>query len=512
MTYLRRLIKSDLRLTFFVYALLIGVFTGFIISAFRLLVEQGFALTVQLYKQAHQTPSILLFLVLGGVIVSLLAGWLMRLDPNIKGAGIPQVEAQLSGLLEVSWLSVVWKKFIASALTVSTGIFVGREGPSVQMGAALGQGVAEHAGLHGSSRRILISAGASAGLASAFNAPIAGTFFVMEEIYHNFSPLVWISAMTSAISANFIALNIFGLKPILPINITHAFPLADYWIVILLSVLLGAMSLAYQQGLLKTPALYDRLTKIPWYLRGLIPMILVVPIGYYFAQTLGSGSILIEQLVTNEHSLLLLVILIIVRYFFSMTSYGAGVVGGFFMPILTMGALTGALLGQVFIDLHWFSQPYLANLIVFGMAGCFAGVSKAPFSAIMLITELTGSLQNFMPVAMVALLTYLIVDFFGAAPIYEVLAERLGTIKATATIGRTDTLHLSVFPKSQVEDQQVRDVDWPSGTLLTTVIRGRHQVFPRADLILSAGDELIFTTAQADFAVNRKALITLTQQ
>ena len=116
-------------------------------------------------------------------------------EPNISGSGIPQVEGQLAGLLEVKWWSVLWRKWIGGVLAIGSGLFLGREGPSIQLGAMVGQGVAKGLHLPKTKERCLLAGGAAAGLANAFNAPIATSLFVVEEIYHNFSPFVWTTSL-----------------------------------------------------------------------------------------------------------------------------------------------------------------------------------------------------------------------------------------------------------------------------------------------------------------------------
>lgn len=173
---------------------------------------------------------------------------MLKSEPNISGSGIPQVEGQLQGELEFHWWSILWKKFVAGIISIGPGLFLGREGPSIQLGAAVGQGVAQGFKKHGSDRRIMIAAGAAGGLAAAFNAPIAGTMFVLEEVYHNFSPLVWITSLASAVGANFISLNVFGEVPVLHLVYDRPLPVSLYWHLLLLGVLLGVLGFAYQKN------------------------------------------------------------------------------------------------------------------------------------------------------------------------------------------------------------------------------------------------------------------------
>lgn len=165
---------------------LIGIFTGIVISAFRILIERGIALSTKNYQYVMQHAGWLLVVIPALIIVGTVVGLLVKSYPSISGSGIPQVEAQLAGNYEMNWWSVLWRKFIAGVLTDGTGVFMGREGPSIQLGSAVGQGIAQGFHQYGTNRRLLIASGAAAGLSATFSAPLAGTLLVMEGIYHGF--------------------------------------------------------------------------------------------------------------------------------------------------------------------------------------------------------------------------------------------------------------------------------------------------------------------------------------
>lgn len=213
---------------------------------------------------------------------------LIRSEQHIKGSGIPQIEGELQGELQQDWFSVLWKKFIGGILSVGAGLFLGREGPSIQLGAMVGKGFGVKTGASTSEKKIFISSGAAAGLAAAFNAPIAGLLFVIEEIHHTFSPLIWLTSLTSALTANFVSLNFFGLKPVLYLGNIPQLPLRYYGHLILLGILLGIFGYIYQSTLLALSKLY-LLTNLPEHFYGIIPFLLVIPIGFFFPHYLGVG-------------------------------------------------------------------------------------------------------------------------------------------------------------------------------------------------------------------------------
>lgn len=229
------------QLYYILKGVLVGLLTGGIVSIFRLAIEKFGELTEQVYLHSQQEPLYLAFILAASIIIAIFVGFLIKSDPDIKGSGIPQVEGQLQGELTVSWFSVLWKKFIGGVLSVGSGLFLGREGPSIQLGAVVGEGTSQLLNSSSAEKKILISSGASAGLA-AFNAPIAGLLFVLEEIHHSFSPLVWLTSFTSAITANFVSLYFFGLKPVLSLGKIPSLPLKYYGFLIILGIILGSVN------------------------------------------------------------------------------------------------------------------------------------------------------------------------------------------------------------------------------------------------------------------------------
>ena len=179
------------------------------------------------------------------ILMALAAGWLVKKEPMISGSGIPQVEGEMAGHLDQKWWRVMIGKFIGGVLCIFGGLSLGREGPSVQLGAMAGKGISKGFKRIPSETRFLISCGASAGLSAAFNAPLAGIIFAIEEIHKTFSVQALLSVMTASITADFISKNIFGLSPIFHFPVEAMMPLQHYWLVILLGVVLGVMGVVY---------------------------------------------------------------------------------------------------------------------------------------------------------------------------------------------------------------------------------------------------------------------------
>lgn len=492
-----------------IQGLLIGILAGLVVSAFRWLITHGFQLTQQLYRLAQHKLVMLWVILAGNLLIALIVGNLSRQQPHIMGSGIPEVEGQLRNQLHLAWWPILWRKFLAGILSLSTGLILGREGPSIQLGAAVGQGLGQTWSTNTADRKVLLAAGAAGGLAAAFNAPLASTFFVLEEIYHNFSPLIWMSSLASSLSANLVASNIFGLRPVLHLGLVPSLSLKNYWSLLFLGLVLGVLGYAYQWVLLKMPQFYYTIAgRISRPFQISLALLFIIPLGFWRPELLGGGNQLILQLpLTQTLSIGSLVIILLVRFGWSMLAYGSGAPGGIFLPILSLGALAGFLVARCLVTVHLLPASVQIGFIVWGMAGLFAGISKAPFTAILLITEMVGSLKHLMPLAIVALVAYVVVDLLGGAPIYDSLLNKmLIPQKVQAVSDNNQIFQLTIFAASPLANQQIRSLTWPPQTLVLKIIRGEHELLPQGDTLLQTGDILVISTNLAGYQLLQKQL------
>lgn len=497
------------RVYFILWGLVVGILTGGVISLFRVLIDKILNWFIKIDPLLIHHPWWLIMVLIGITVVGIFISWLLHTEPNISGSGIPQVEGQLEGELEMKWWPILWKKFVSGVLAIGPGLFLGREGPSIQLGAAVGQGIAENTSRSPIERRVLIASGAAAGLSAAFNAPIAGTLFVLEEVYHNFSPILWISCLASSIGADLVALKVFGLTPILHLAIVNSLPINQFWHLVVLGIILGLFGYLYQRVLLAMPHWYKKLVRIPRCLHGLVPLLLVIPIGMYMPQYLGGGNAVILNFNIVIAPLGVLIGLFVLRFVFSMVSYGSGLPGGIFLPILSLGAILGAIYGVIMVKLGLLPRVYLMNIIIFSMAGYFAGIGKAPFTAILLVTEMVGSLRHLMPLAILSLVAYMVVDILGGAPIYNSLLTGLVATSRVEHIRHPERMEVPVFLGSTLSGKQVREIKWPKDMLLIAIRRGEDEVIPHGDTIIRDGDILVIMTDRCNIARIRHKILSL---
>lgn len=486
---------QNFRLKVVLEGIIVGILSGFLVVFYRLVLEKAEALRnlilnldIEKYKLM---PAWFILLIVAACIV----GFLIKKEPLISGSGIPQVEGVLQRKISMNWLSVIISKFIGGAISMLAGLSLGREGPSIQLGAAIGQGVGKVFRRMKVEEKYLITSGASAGLAAAFNAPLAGVMFSLEEVHKHFSPLVLLSAMSASLTADFISKHFFGLKPVFNFEHISPLPLNKYGYIILLGVIVGAFGAFYNMVLLKTQDLYAKQKWLKPQYRPMIPFILAGVLALFIPQVLGSGHSIIDSMVEGNFTIKVLLVVLVLKFAYSMISFGSGAPGGIFFPLLVLGALTGALYGNVLIELFSFSPEYINNFVILAMAGYFTAIVRAPITGSILITEMTGSFSHFLSVSVICLAAYATADLLKSEPIYESLLDRLlKNNNKNQFVGESKNkiiLEVPVYVDSEMDGKVIRNIELPKDCLLVGIRRGNKEIIPKGNTELYSGDQLI---------------------
>lgn len=487
---------------------LVGVVVGAIVSSFRFFIEHLFNFVQQLYKNLDHSPLNWAAILILYLCIILLACQFIKKNSNVKGSGIPQVEAELKGLLQIDWWSTLWQKYILGILAIASGLMLGREGPSIQLGAMGGKGLAKKLALSPVEERALIASGSAAGLAAAFNAPIAGLLFVVEEVYHHFSRVFWVSTLAASLVANFVSLNVFGQTPILnmPDHIPHI-DLSSYWIFLAMGIFLGLSGYLYEIAVLNIGRVYEKLgnwlhVTAPY--RSIFAFLLILPIGFYFPHLLGGGHHLVLDLAHIPLSVQTLFLYFAIRFIWSMISYGSGLPGGIFLPILALGSVLGALVAAVLLQLGLIQPNQLPLFVILGMSGYFSAISKAPLTAMILVTEMVGDIRTLMPIGLVTLTAYITMDLVKGAPVYEAMLEQL---MPEVTSG-SDVLTLIEIPVSEkIAGRQVRDLDLPRDLLITTHQHNGKNSTVHGSTRLYLGDSIYLVVKETDIGRVKELLL-----
>lgn len=409
----------------------VGLITGLIVSVFRWIIDRTLSLLALVYPLMANHPLLLIpYILVTLLIVFLISKILKPCLLDLVGSGVPQIEAILLNEHQMNAGSVLWRKFVGGLLAICPGLFLGREGPCIQMGACVGQLFGEHSRTSSKERRFLLECGVAAGLSAAFSAPLAGVIFLMEEITFDFHPQACITALASAISADFVTILFFGVRPCLYLPLRANLPEGNYLWLIILGIILGVLAYVYQYTLLNLRWWYSKV-KLPNIYHSIIPLLLVIPIGLWNTRILGGSHKFIAYIGSLNTSgnilklLPLLVVFLLVRFCFSMISYGASVPGGIFMPILVLGALLGAIAAIILIHQGIIAPVCFLNIVVISMAAYFGAIEEAPFTAITLLTEMVGSVDQVFPMAILTFIAYIISNLLGGQPIYASLRKEM---------------------------------------------------------------------------------------
>lgn len=333
--------------------------------------------------------------------------------------------------------------------------------------------------------------------------------FVVEEVYHHFSRPVWVTALTASLVANAVSLRIFGQVSVLAMTEKlPVFPLKDYWILIVLGTFLGVLGYGYEWVVLCIGKVYQGLGKIfhlPSHFYGLLAVLFIIPIGLYFPHLLGGGNELILALNGLHPALTVAILYLAIRFVWSMLSFGSGFPGGIFLPILTLGALSGSVFAAAFENLGFLQVSQFPIFIILGMAGYFGAVSKAPLTAMILVTEMVGNLHQLMTIGVVTLIAYLVMDFMGGEPVYEAMLHNLIAHEPKQVDNIPTMIDLPVT--DSLAGRLVKDLTLPDGVLISTQIFQDQSEVVHGDTRLKAGATLYLVVNESNISQVRKLFL-----
>ena len=384
---------------------------------YRLTLEYSNGVARGIFDFLRENPIFIAVWILAAFGAGYLIYRLITWVPAASGSGIPQVKGNVMLGHKISGIPILIVRFICGIIGALFGLSVGREGPSVHIGAATAEPIAEKVSDDELEKRMMLTSGAAAGLSAAFSAPISAMLFALEEIHHSFSEYVLIAGLASAVVADIIASFIFGMKPVLDFVAVPDIDLNIYLWLIPCGILAGGLGWLMNRSYMSTRALFS---KIPGWLALTIALLIALPVGLFIPEALGGGEEAVEIAERAEVGLLFMITMLAVKIVFSCTSFGSGVPGGIFMPILAIGALGGASIGMIMTE---FGMPsaYVCNCAVMCMAGTLASSLRTPVTAVMLITEMTGSLIHLLPLAICVLIAYAASGRLKTRPIYRLL-------------------------------------------------------------------------------------------
>jgi CIC family chloride channel protein len=419
-------------------ALLAGAGSGLIVAVFRLALAEADRWRGALIAGAPHRPLFGFVLVVAGAGAAVaLAAWLVRrFSPYASGSGIPQVEAALTGDLPPAPPRLIPVKFLGGLLAIGAGMALGREGPSVQMGAVVADLLGKAFRRSWPDQRTLLAAGAGAGLAVAFNAPIAGAVFVLEELVRRLEIRIAIAALGASSTAILISRLFLGDAPDFQVAVSAQavtatgplpYAVAATWpLYLALGVVAGVAASLYNRAILGMIALAARLDiRWPVEIQAAAIGALVGIAGWFAPGLIGGGDDITQRVLAGGAAIGMIPLAFALRFGLGAVCYAARTPGGLFAPLLVLGAqlglLYGALCQAAFPGLGIEPEAFA----VVGMAALFTGIVQAPVTGIVLVTEMTAAFTTLLPMLAACFAAIVTANLLRTLPIYDALRERV---------------------------------------------------------------------------------------
>jgi chloride channel protein, CIC family len=462
------------------YALLEACLIGLFSALAAVLLKQGIDWLGGWRLRTINIAGAKIVLPIAGLIFGTLAGVAIELfSPSAAGGGIPQVKAALAKYPIVLDLRTALVKTIATIFVVGAGFTLGRRGPTVHIGAALGAQVSRWLPNSPTNRRQMIAAGAAAGLAAGFNTPIAGVLFVVEELMRDISGLTLETAIAASFTGAVVSriLDSTDLNlPLAVINPAHqgSFAIPEIPFYILLGILAGILGAVFNRTMIRSIKLSQTLP-LPIPLRvglaGLISGSIVAWLPPFFQDNAGLRELLIAGQFTWQTTAMVFV----AQFFLTILAYSAGAPGGLFSPALVLGSALGYLVGIVEMALIHSESPYTFALT--GMGAFFTAVVRVPVTATIIIFEMTADFNLVLPLMITTAISYIVAESLAKGSLYEHLLEVSG-IQISEEHPQND--FLSELTANDVMESRVETlpVDLTLPKLIQAMSRSHHRGFP----------------------------------
>lgn len=501
-----------------VFGSVTGVLTALVVNLYKLCAKHviAFSETGYHYLRAHWyfVPLVLVAM----FFVAWLFGFIYRNIPNLRGGGIPTSIGILRGIIPFKWLRNVVGIFLMSLVSFLFGVPLGNEGPSVQMGTALGRGSVYTASKKRRAwDRYSMTGGACAGFSVATGAPISGVLFAVEEAHQRISPTILVVASTAVMMAH---LTTQLIAPLLGVS-TSLFPemnlmklsLRDVWIPLLVGAAVGFFAVLFltYYGVIRD--LFNvKLKKIRHRYRIFFVFALTLALGLCSHSFVSTGHELILSLFEHTPAVWMLLLILIVRSTLTFCANTNRLTGGIFLPVLAVGALLSAMLASGLQALFGLSQEHYAVILVLGIAACISSMMKMPLTAIVFAVEALSCYDNVFYVIVVCAVSFVITEIFDAHSINDVVLdnhiEELNEHRPSFVIDTYVTIQCGAFAIGK----QIRDVFWPANLFVLSVRHAqkkRAMVDEHGSKSLHEGDVLHVRYSTHDVEQSREELMAI---
>ena len=500
----------DARLYF--VSIFVGLLTGLVAVPYHYLLQQLFN-SRKLFFDGHYPWyfHVLLFFTLWGIL--LCVNWMVKKMPLITGGGIPQTRAVINGRITYkNPLTQLIAKFTGGILAISAGLSLGREGPCVQIGSYVGNIISKWGHVLAGERKQLLAAGAGAGLAAAFAAPLASSLLVIESIERFDAPKTAITTLLAGVVAGGVASLIFPFNPYSQISAIapQATFIDQLKLFLFLAVVISVFGKIYSMFTLWCKDFFTRL-KHPPYMKMLYLLIIAYTISLTEIDLTGGGEqFLIMQAMHGYHPVLWIAAMMLIHLIFTSLSFSSGLPGGNFIPTLVTGGLFGQIIALLLVKYGFIETESISYIMLISMVGFLVAVVRTPLTGIVLITEITGHLDVFYPSIIVGGLTYYFTEMLQIKPADNdrgVEYDEMISTPAFRTEGRS-SLFVEIMTGAYFDGKEVDHLTLPQRCIIKTIHRDRKDLAPAGQTLIP-GDQVEIEIDSQDIEKLYEPLISM---
>lgn len=475
------------------YSGVTGIIVGILVGLYTKFANLLLGWSKDIYVLVRENPAWTPLFFVGLIAIAMLCYALLKITPECKGSGVPRTEGVLRGILTFRWLRVLLTTIASSLLTYFGGLSLGSEGPSIQIGATTAQGACRLLRCRMAWTKYIMSAGAGTGLAVAFNAPLTGIIFVIEEVHKKVTPMLLLTAGCSVtvgvLTANAVSLLWGGTGYLFDFGaFPDAFSMANIWMLLLLGVIIGLASVGFNWIIIHSHKIIPR--KTPQWLKLCFAFVLCGAVGLALVDTVGGGHSLIMDIGGGKFVWWMLLVILLVKLVLIPVCSNSGATGGMFIPMLTIGALIGGLCGKLF-QFAGLENAFFKLIIVISMSAFFGACVRTPVTAVVLVMEVTGSFHPFLYTAIVIFTAFLVAEFFKVPPLYDALLDRNIEDEFSGKQAKQISFNVHVQPNSFADGKHIKDLLWPPECAVKNIMKNEQKLLASADSKLEGGDILV---------------------
>lgn len=458
------------------FSIICGSITGLVIFGFKYIAKEIEHLSKRIYQMSKESVIYIILVFLALILIAIIMYLIHKKVPECKGGGIPRSEGVLRGVIKFRSFLTLIGTFFGSMISYLAGAPVGTEGPSVLIGTSVGDLCNKTTKQNKALGRYIETGGAAAGFAIATGAPLSGILFALEEIHKRFTPMLVATVSLSVLSATFVNLSLcnwFNISTSLfHFNIVKTFVFSDLIYLAILAILIALMVGLYDKSIGVIFELLGKyLKKVPSLIKLLLLFVLTGILGYIFVDGIYSGHDVIETIVNINYiktSIFSLILLLLIRFLMMHLVMESSVTGGIFIPTMAIAAIIGALFGRLLITIGM-SEALYPIVVVLTMCAFIGGSLRAPFTAIVLFIELTGSFSTIFYILVVVFIVNFIVEIFDQPSFYDRVLEKMEHTEHRNTKPTIGYFTATVSVDSFVVGKQVRDVMWPNSLVILNI-------------------------------------------